>query len=32
MVDAVIPRAEQPSYIGRILGFLMGQREATRVA
>ena len=32
MVDAVIPRAEQPSYIGRILGFLMGQREATRAA
>ena len=32
MVDAVIPRAEQPSYIGRILGFLMDQREATRAA
>jgi len=28
----VIPRAEQPSYIGRILGFLMDQREATRAA
>ncbi|MEL0197558.1 MAG: acetyl-CoA carboxylase carboxyl transferase subunit beta, partial [Rhodobiaceae bacterium] len=32
MVDAVISRAEQPSYIGRILGFLMDRREATRAA
>ena len=32
MVDSVVPRAEQPDFLGRILGFLMGQREATRAA
>ena len=32
MVDSVVPRAEQPEFLGRILGFLMGQRKATRAA
>ena len=32
MVDSVVPRAEQPEFLGRVLGFLMGQRKATRAA
>ena len=32
MVDAVVPRAEQPSYLGRVLGFLMAQQEAGKAA
>ena len=32
MVDCVVPRAEQPEYLERVLGFLMGQRKATRAA
>ena len=32
MVDAVVTRAEQPSYLGRVLGFLMAQREAGKAA
>ena len=32
MVDAVVPRGEQPEFMGRVLGFLMGQRKATRAA
>ena len=32
MVDAVVPRGEQPEFLGRVLGFLMGQRKATRAA
>ena len=32
MVDAVVTRAEQSSYLGRVLGFLMAQREAGKAA
>ena len=32
MVDAVVARAEQPSYLARVLGFLMAQREAGKAA
>ena len=32
MVDAVVTRAEQPSYLERVLGFLMAQREAGKAA
>ena len=32
MVDSVVPRAGQPEFLGRVLGFLMGQRKATRAA
>lgn len=32
MVDSVVTRAEQPSFLGRILGFLMEKREANRAA
>ena len=32
MVDSVVPRAEQPEFLGRVLEFLMGQRKATRAA
>ncbi|MDA7599342.1 acetyl-CoA carboxylase, carboxyltransferase subunit beta [Alphaproteobacteria bacterium] len=32
MVDAVVNRVEQPAYLGRILGFLMGNKDATRAA
>ena len=32
MVDSVVPRAEQPEFLGRVLGFLMGQHKATRAA
>ena len=32
MVDSVVPRAEQPEFLGRVLGFLRGQRKATRAA
>ena len=32
MVDCVVPRAEQPEFLGRVLGFLMGQRKATLAA
>jgi acetyl-CoA carboxylase carboxyl transferase subunit beta len=32
MVDAVVPRAEQPAYIGRLLSFLMGANEARKSA
>jgi hypothetical protein len=28
MVDAVVKRADQPAYIGKILGFLMGPKVA----
>ena len=27
MVDAVVPRAEQPEYIGRLLDFMMGSKD-----
>ena len=32
MVDSVVPRAEQPDFLGRVLGLLMGQRKATKAA
>ncbi len=32
MVDSVVPRAEQPEFLSRVLGFLMSQRKATRAA
>ena len=32
MVDSVVPRAEQPEFLSRVLGFLMRQRKATRAA
>jgi len=32
MVDAVVPRAEQAAYIGKILGFLMAQKGTAKVA
>jgi hypothetical protein len=32
MVDSVVARAEQPEFLGRVLGFLMGQRKAAKVA
>ncbi len=32
MVDAVVARAEQPEFIGRVLGFLMEQRKAAKAA
>ena len=32
MVDSVVSRAEQPEFLGRVLGFLMGQRKAAKVA
>ena len=32
MVDSVVSRAEQPEFLERVLGFLMGQRKATKVA
>lgn len=32
MVDSVVPRSEQPEFLNRVLGFLMGQRKATRAA
>ena len=32
MVDAVVPRAEQPHYIGRLLDFMMGKRDRRKQA
>ena len=32
MVDSVVPRGEQPDFLGRVLGLLMGQRKATKAA
>ncbi len=32
MVDAVVARADQPSYLGRILGFLMDGKDASKAA
>ena len=32
MVDAVVPRAEQPEYIGRLLGFMMGSKDSRKRA
>ena len=32
MVDAVVPRAEQPDYIGRLLDFMMGTKEPRKLA
>ena len=32
MVDAVVPRAEQPKYIGRLLDFMMGTKETRKLA
>ena len=30
MVDSVVSRAEQPDFLGRVLGLLMGQRKAKK--
>ena len=32
MVDAVVPRAEQPEYIGRLLDFMMGSKDSRKRA
>ena len=32
MVDAVIPRTEQPEYIGKILDFMMGSKDSRKRA
>ena len=32
MVDAVVSRGEQPAYLGRILGFLMGAKGGSKAA
>ena len=32
MVDAVIPRTEQPEYIGRLLDFMMGSKDSRKRA
>ena len=32
MVDSVVPRSDQPSFLGRVLGFLMEKRETNRAA
>ena len=32
MVDAVVPRAEQPVYIGRLLDFMMGSKDSRKRA
>ena len=32
MVDAVVPRAEQPEYVGRLLDFMMGSKDSRKRA
>ena len=32
MVDAVVPRTEQPEYIGRLLDFMMGSKDSRKRA
>ena len=32
MVDAVVPRAEQPEYIGRLLDFMKGSKDSRKRA
>ena len=32
MVDAVVPRAEQPAYIGQLLDFMMGSKDSRKRA
>ena len=32
MVDAVVPRAKQPHYIGRLLDFMMGTKDRRKLA
>jgi acetyl-CoA carboxylase carboxyl transferase subunit beta len=32
MVDAVVPRAEQPEYFGRLLDFMMGSKDSRKRA
>jgi acetyl-CoA carboxylase carboxyl transferase subunit beta len=32
MVDAVVPRAEQPEYIGKLLDFMMGSKDSRKRA
>ena len=32
MVDAVVPRAEQPEYVGRLLDFMMGSKDTRKRA
>ena len=32
MVDAVVPRAQQPNYIGRLLDFMMGAKDKQKNA
>ncbi len=31
MVDAVVPRSDQPAYIARLLSFIMGAKEARKI-
>ena len=30
MVDAVVPRSEQPTYIGKLLDYMMGKKEMSK--